>query len=53
MFERREEARPAFAGAESTEISSLIQIDPDFHVPAGDGRGAFQRAFRVLFPKAS
>lgn len=53
MFERREEIRPAFAGAESIENSS-IQIDPDFHVPGGgESRGAFLRAFRILFPKAS
>ncbi|WP_182255144.1 hypothetical protein [Microbacterium esteraromaticum] len=32
--------------------STLVNIDPDFHLPADEGN-SFARAFRILFPKAA
>lgn len=48
------EAAAELVPAASDLPSALVNIDPDFHIPADAERGnGFVRAFRVLFPKAA
>lgn len=48
MSTHASEANGYVPAAEST----LVNIDPDLHLPADNGNG-FVRAFRILFPKAA
>ena len=50
----RIETTPASGADRQAREQSIVNIDPDFHMPAGGERGnSYLRAIRILFPKAS
>ncbi|MBO0981852.1 hypothetical protein IPV10_14970 [Microbacterium sp. SD291] len=53
MLNRIETAKAPAAHRRAPE-QPIVDIDPDFHIPAGGERGnSYLRAIRILFPKAS
>lgn len=42
------------AARRAVRAQPIVNIDPDFYIPAGTERGnSYLRAMRILFPKAS
>ncbi len=50
----RYETTQAPAANRAVREQPIVNIDPDFYIPAGGERGnSYLRAMRILFPKAS
>ena len=50
----RNETTEAPAVHRAVRAQPIVNIDPDFYIPAGTERGnSYVRAMRILFPKAS